>query len=265
MTEQGSARPLAAAHGSLAFGVAPARPGTIFVLALAGGVTMGPREGRTVLFGRNRDDVHVCVGEDDRQVSRHHGTLTHRSGRWWMTNTGKRPIQLPGSRLLYVDEEEVPVIDGYTPVFVGGSTGRRHLLELYVTGPGGEVPAAYHREVTQPPRTWRLQDEERLVLAVLGQRYLQHETRPQPLSWRQTADQLVELDPDGGWTPKRVEHLVTAVRTRLSRGGIQGLTREEVGEPVGNALNDNLLRELMLSTTLIPPDLALLDGAAEPF
>lgn len=41
-----------------------------------------------------------------------------------------------------------------------------------------------------------------------------------------------------------------------------GLTKAEVGEPVGNALNDNLLRELVLSTTLVPPDLGLLD---DPF
>ncbi|HZE33282.1 MAG TPA: hypothetical protein VE198_17815 [Actinoallomurus sp.] len=31
-------------------------------------------------------------------------------------------------------------------------------------------------------------------------------------------------------------------------------------EPVGNALNHNLLRELLLSTALVPPDLAVLDG-----
>lgn len=38
---------------------------------------------------------------------------------------------------------------------------------------------------------------------------------------------------------------------------------EEVGEPVGNTLNDNLLTELVQSTTLVPPDLALLDGEVE--
>ena len=54
------------------------------------------------------------------------------------------------------------------------------------------------------------------------------------------------------------EHAVTAIRTRMSRGGVPGLTREEVGEPVGNALNDNLIRELVLSTTLVPPDLEML-------
>jgi hypothetical protein len=52
---------------------------------------------------------------------------------------------------------------------------------------------------------------------------------------------------------------VGAVRTRLAKDGVAGLTREEVGEPVGNVLNDNLMRELLLSTTLVPPDLALLD------
>ncbi|MEE4598003.1 hypothetical protein V2J94_40110 [Streptomyces sp. DSM 41524] len=39
------------------------------------------------------------------------------------------------------------------------------------------------------------------------------------------------------------------------------LTREEVGEPVGNALNDHLIRALMMPTTLVPPDLALIDAA----
>lgn len=54
--------------------------------------------------------------------------------------------------------------------------------------------------------------------------------------------------------------MVAAIRARLSREGVPGLVREEVGEPVGNALNDNLMRELVLSTTLVPPDLALIDA-----
>ncbi len=122
------------------------------------------------------------------------------------------------------------------------------------------MPAAGARRpgTVQQPLLWRLDDDERRVLTVLGQRYLLHEHRPQPLSWRQAADQLAELQPDAGWTPKRVEHAVTAIRTRMSKGGVPGLTREEVGEPVGNALNDNLIRELVLSTTLVPPDLELL-------
>jgi hypothetical protein len=85
------------------------------------------------------------------------------------------------------------------------------------------------------------------------------EAHPQPLTWRQAYEHLNDLKPDAGWTAKKVEHKVTTVRDRLSRGGVPGLTREEVGEPVGNTLNQNLIRELMESTTLVPPDLALLD------
>lgn len=57
------------------------------------------------------------------------------------------------------------------------------------------------------------------------------------------------------WTTRTAEaapHRVAGVRNRLSREGVAGLTREEVGEPVGNALNDNLFAELLLSTTLVP-------------
>ena len=254
-------RVLPAVHGSLAYGVPVSAPGTIFALAIAGGIAVAPREDRTVLFGRNRDDVHVCVGEDDRKVSRRQGMVVRKRGHWWVHNTGKLPIRLPGSRLLFPTADPVPLAEGYTAVFLRGTGEREHLVELYVTGPGGDRPASLHRDVTEPPRVWRLSEEERLVLVALGQRYLLQEARPQPLSWRQVAEELTELQPDAGWTSKRVEHLVVRVRTRLSRtGGVAGLTREEVGEPVGNALNDNLVRELVLSTSIVPPDLALLDG-----
>lgn len=246
-------------HDSLAFGVPESVPGTIFVLAVRGGIQMRPKEGRSILFGRNSDDVHVCVGVDDRGVSRRHGALVHTDGRWWVRNTGRLPIRLPGSRLLFRGEEPVPLTTGYSPLFVRGAAGRDHLLEVYVAQQAGDRPGARPRDETQPPRLWRLDDDERAALVVLGQRYLRHDAHPQPLAWRQAADQLAELYPDAGWTPKRVEHHVAAVRTRLSAAGVAGLTREEVGEPVGNLLNHNLLRELMLSTTLIPPDLSLLD------
>ena len=73
-----------------------------------------------------------------------------------------------------------------------------------------------------------------------------------------------ELRPGERWTHKRVEHLIVAVRARLSKGGVRGLTREEVGEPVGNALNHNLIRELMESTSIVPPDLDLISLPDEP-
>lgn len=246
-------------HDSLAFGVPRSTPGAIYALAISGGFAVGPREGRRVLFGRNKPEVHVCIGEDDRRVSRQHGLLTCQDGKWWVSNTGRLPIRLAGSQLLFSNEESLPLAAGYTPLFVPGTRGREHLLELYVTGDDGSRPAPRPGDVTEPPRTWRLQPDERLALVVLGQRYLLHEGDPQPLGRQQAADQLTELQPTAGWTARKVEHTITAVRTRLSRAGVLNLTREEVGEPVGNKLNDNLLRELLMSTTLVPPDLRLLE------
>jgi hypothetical protein len=54
------------------------------------------------------------------------------------------------------------------------------------------------------------------------------------------------------------------VRERLShpdyRPRVEGLLRDEaLGEPLGNALNDNLIRALLQSTTLVPQDLERLD------
>lgn len=247
-------------HGSLAFGMQASPPGSISALSVTGGITLRPKEGRTLLFGRNRPDVHVCIGEDDRRVSRQHGLLTHRQGRWWVANMGRMPIRLPNSQLLFSESEQVPLATGYTPLFVRGSEHREHLLELFVVGPDGDRPVSRPGELTEKPRTWRLTADERLVLVVVGQRYLLHEAGPRPLTRQQAADQLADLQPDRGWTAKKVEHAVTEVRNRLSVAGVYGLVREEVEEPVGNSLNDNLMKELVLSTTLVPPDLALLDG-----
>jgi hypothetical protein len=250
---------LARDHESLALGVPRAVPGAIYALAVSGGVSLAPREGSAIRFGRNRPDVEICVGEDDLRVSRQHGRLTRSEGHWWVHNTGQLPIRLPSTQWLSSQEEPVPLAEGYTPLFIRGSRNREHLLELFVAGPGGEHPVARPGDVTQPPRRWRLTEDERLVLVVLGQRYLLHEPNPQPLARQQVADRVGELRSDALWNVKRVERTIAEVRFRLSSGGVHGLVREEVGEPVGNSLNDNLLRELVGSTTLVPPDLALLD------
>jgi hypothetical protein len=251
------AEPLSPSIGSLARGVWSTAPGTIVAKSVDGGITVGPRPGRSVLFGRNADEVHVCIGADDRRVSRRHGELRCDGGRWWLRNIGKALIRLPDRRL-FPDEEPVPLAEGYTPVFLPGT--REHLLEVYVIGRTGDSRAADHARVTIAPSTWPLSAEEKLALVVLGQRYLLHEPNPQPLTWRQAADQLGELRPPASqWSAKRVEHLVGRVRARLSRAGVAGLTREEVAGNVGNALNHNLLTELVRSTTLVPPDLRRLE------
>ncbi|MGW0521311.1 FHA domain-containing protein [Crossiella sp. NPDC003009] len=250
---------LPAGHHSLAWGVrANEVPGTLHVLSVTGGITVGPREGRQIVFGRNRPDVHVCVGEHDRRISRHQGALTRRGDRWWISNLGRLPLRLPGARLLCNQDEPIPLAAGYTPLFVRGTSGREHLLEVHVRAQDGEGPDIQHGASTSPPHTWALTPAEKLALVVLGQRYLLHELYPNPLSWRQAAEHLKEIRPEEDWTQKKVEHLVLGVRNRLSRGGVPGLTREEVGEPIGNTLNHNLIRELMENTTLVPPDLGLL-------
>jgi hypothetical protein len=50
-----------------------------------------------------------------------------------------------------------------------------------------------------------------------------------------------------------------AVRKRLSAAGVRGLTREEVGDPVGNKLKDNVIQELLATATLLPQDLTPLE------
>src|SRR5579875_1797135 len=73
---RGMIRQLGVTHGSLAYGVAPAAPHSIFVLSMTGGVGVAPGE-RTARFGRNRLEVDVCVGEDDQKISRRHGELAY--------------------------------------------------------------------------------------------------------------------------------------------------------------------------------------------
>lgn len=244
--------------GSLARGLPPAPAGTLFVLGQRGGIRVGPDTPFTVVFGRNEPEVHVCVGEDDPRMSRQHGILRREGSRWTIRNTGQVPIRFPGSQLVLSGHEE-PLPVAYTPLFIRTAPGREHLLEVRIAGPTPAAAQVGHDASTRVPDVWKLSAREHLVLVVLGQRYLRHEAHPQPLTWGGVADALRERQPGAGWTPKRAEHVVGTVRERLAHRNIAGLTREEVGEPVGNALNHNLLVEMLLSATLVPPDLRLLD------
>lgn len=244
--------------GSLARGLPPSPQGTLYALGDRGGISVAPTARFTVIFGRNHAEVHVCVGEDDPRVSRQQGLLRCDGKRWTIRNVGHVPIRFPGSQLLLSDQEE-PLPVAYTPLFIRTEPGREHLLEVRIAAAPPTPSAVCHDDSTRTPATWQLSERERLVLVMLGERYLRHEAHPQPLSWSQVAEQLGELQPQAGWTAKQAEHVVSAVRNRLARNGVPGLTRDEVGEPVGNVLNHNLLFELLLSTTLVPPDLRLLD------
>ncbi|OLT11335.1 hypothetical protein BJF78_26985 [Pseudonocardia sp. CNS-139] len=237
---------------------------TLIAQSIGGGITLAAREGRTVLFGRQADEVHVCVGADDQGVSRKHGAITYEHGRWHVHNTGRRPMHLP-SGALFPNAEPVPLAAGYTALFVSGSGQRRHLLELFVVGSDGSLPRPRHDDGTHSPASsaWPLSSSERLALTVLGRRYLRNEPNAQPLARQEAAEELTQLDPDGGWTYKRVEHRANDVRKRLSARGVPGLTAKEVPSPIGNQLNHNLLVELVRSGTLGPADLARLDDWAD--
>lgn len=257
-TPAGGVQLLPAGTGSLVRGLPPAPRGTLFALGERGGISVSPTARFTVIFGRNEPEVHVCVGEHDLRVSRKQGMLRSDGNRWTIHNVGHVPIRFPGSQLLLKGQEE-PLPVAYTPLFIRTEPGREHLLEVRIAGAAVKPSTPCHDQRTENPPIWKLSDRERLVLVVLGQRYLRHEAHPQPLSWNQVAEQLAEVQPQVGWTAKRAEYVVGTVRNRLAQQGIHGLTRLEVGEPVGNALNHNLVLELLLSTTLVPPDLRLLD------
>lgn len=242
---------------SLAVGVPPAPPGTIFALAAGGGFAV-PRRKFTLHFGRDTEDVHVPIGINDPYVSRLHGVLVCDGRDWWVRNEGRLPIQLPDTMLL--SGHERPVGPGYTPMFIGLAKRTLHLLEVHVVG----VRSTDHGEPqsrTKSPDLHDLNYKERLVLTALAQRYLRQEPYPQPLSWRQLADDLNRRQDETHWTAGSVAHVVGDVRRRLAEGSdpVPGLRVEDgVAEPVGNTLNHNLIQALLRSTTLMPSDLCLL-------
>ncbi|MDX3387163.1 FHA domain-containing protein [Streptomyces niveiscabiei] len=247
---------------SLARGVPPTAPGTLHARTVTGELSAPPRQGLTVRFGRGEEpDVDLGVGVDDLRVSRRHGELTYRQGRWWLRNTGQQLVRLPRGLMVHLATEPVPLATGYTPLFVKGSGYREHLVELYVTGHDDQGPVSRRRAETVRPRTWPLDDDERLLLVVLGQRYLLYEEDPRPLTYRQAAERLAHLRPEGRWNERRIEFRVEAVRRRLHGTGFTYplLHDKAEGRPADNRLLHNLIRGLVESTTLVPPDLDLME------
>ena len=242
--------------------IPPPAPGSVVVAALGDSVTMPPKEGRQLVFGRNRPEVHVCVGEDDLTVSRYQGTVTFSAGRWWLRNTGNQAIRVGESRRLTTDDDAVPLAEGYTSLLVEGSRGRLHPVEALVLGTAtGKKPRP--GDPTMPVRAWELQPEERLAVVVLAQAYLRSEPSPQPVSWTRAAALMTEVDPGRGWTEKRVEHRVRALRLRLAACGVHGLLQPEVGGS-GDVLKHNLIKELIATNTISSKDLGLIDSEGRP-
>lgn len=251
---------------SLARGVTPAQPGTLHARSATDGIEVAPLPGLTVRFGRgpgddgDGGDVELYVGRRDHGVSRRHGELTYLEGGWTLRNTGQQALRLPRGLLLRPDSDRSPLAAGYTPVFVKGSGFREHLVELYVVRPEPLRPA--DPAGRPPPAAWALSDDERLVLVVLGQRYLRHEPDPRPLPYRQAAEVLAILRPGERWGAQDVARRVEVVRRRLAGIGayLSALRDEQSPEARDRTPDHRLLTDLVAATALVPPDLGLLDG-----
>jgi hypothetical protein len=247
--------------GSPADRVPGAPPGTIVVLGAEGGYAVPPRR-YTLLFGRDREGVHVPVGADDPVVSRKHGvfTCTGHDGGWWLRNTGRLPIELLDGALILTGHEML-MESGYTTLIISSSRHRSHLVEVrVVSGNDQWARATADVPTADPDVVYELAPQERLVLTALGRRYLEgHDSYPLPLTWEQTAE-VANASPYSfkTWTEKSAANAVARVRDRLHQQGVHGLTREEVGEQVGTTLSHNLIRELIKTVTLEAQDLELL-------
>jgi hypothetical protein len=267
------ARRLPPATPTLSAGVPPAPRGALYALSAHGGYVVPPRR-FTLVFGRgeNEDDVHVPIGVDDRFVSRYHGRIMGDGREWWLRNTGGLPIRmLTGAEL--TKDQEILLDEGYHPMWIGASPGRRHLLEVVVVGPDQPTVHSAPGGSTETPPRYQLTDEELLVLTALAQRYLRNLPHRQPVAWKQVADDLNRLPAHRIWTEKTVANVVGRVRVRLSLPphkrpadhglpAVPGLLADEFGQPLGNTINDNLVQALLRTTTLRTEHLALLPPEA---
>lgn len=214
-------------------GRVPTAPlGSVFVLAADGGFAAPPTPGFEVVFGRKEPDVHVCIGPDDPRMSRFQGRVIRGAGEWRLRNEGRLPIRLPRSRFL-LSGNEVPLDEGYSPLFIRTSSRREHLLEVRIVGTG----------LPEDRDGWELDENERLVLTALATRYLRQEPQPRPQPWDQVAADLnAAMGTRSDWTHKQAANVALKVRDRL-----------------GARLDDHqLIQELLRSATLRPPDLRLL-------
>jgi hypothetical protein len=235
--------------------------GTIFVVGPEAGFAVPPCA-YTLLFGRDREDVHVAVGVDDPTVSRRQGvfTCTGPDGDWRLRNTGKLPIQLPDGTLMLTGHTRI-IEPGYTPLLIHSPGRGSHLIEvLLVGGHDRQLPRSTTTAPEVDPETvYELSAQERLVVTALAKRYLQGDRYPLPMTWEETA-RLANASPHATrtWSSRTVAHTVENLRERLHRRGVRGLLREELGEPVGSMINVNLIRELIRTVTLTTADLDLL-------
>lgn len=247
---------------SLAGGVAEGQPPrTLYLQTSTGGYRATIDSHFTVVFGRNEPDVHVCVGASDQSVSREHGSVRTDGTGWILRNHGRLPLLLPGSRQL-LKEHEHRLPDGYTPVFIRTGRHSAHLIEVLVTARPTQVSTSRPEAPTVHDRV-ALDRTERRLLVVLSQHYLRGDDHPQPRSWKEVAEELNELDGGSSWTASRAAHVVERIRTRAASSGVPGITQAEGLRASDNTIKHNLITGLLMSGTLVPPDLREIGEATD--
>lgn len=91
---------------------------------------------------------------------------------------------------------------------------------------------------TYNPDARDLDDEERLVLTCLAQRYLRNDPHLQPLPWTQVAFELSELRPAEKWDWRKAARIVARVRKRLSETyHVTGIMEEKDTPSIGTTIN----------------------------
>lgn len=249
------------------------RTGTLRVLEPADGLIVSPTEGMVLWFGRNRPDVHICVGADDLGVSRRHGTLEYTAGSWWVRTLGARPVRVGRDHVVLRGDEPVPLPDGRTSLQVEGlDPNEVHVLRVVVVGPAAAPrPVCGARTRTKGVRGHPLDPVERMVTTVVAQRLLRHDPGAALLTSGEAAEELEALrsgpaDPRLGprpWTSRRVEHLLRRLRGRLAAAGVAGLVPEPGTTGYDSVYRRTLVDELVRSGTLTAADLRLLDPDEE--
>jgi hypothetical protein len=259
------------------------QPGTLRVLEPEENkhLIVSPVEGMVVRFGRNRPEVHICIGPDDLGVSRLHGTLEFRDGCWWVRATGARSVRLGHNYELRSGADPVPLADGRTSLQVDGTNPNEvHVLRVEIAAGRPEVRRPHSgrcdgRTVQRVDRSpYRLEPGEGLVLTVVALRRLRDPDAPL-LTSREAVVELevlrvkkprLEGTPPRPWTVKMVEHRISRVRNRLAKG-VKGLTPEpgEIGHD--DHYRRKLVDELIRTRTLTLDDLRRLgiddeDGGA---
>lgn len=233
---------------------APAPVGTLFVLSDDGGYAAAPARANRLILGRNTEDVHVTIGAGDGRISRQHATLRSDGRTWLLQNDGRLPIRIPDVPEL-LHGHEAPLSPGYTPLYLSGT--HRHVVEILVSE-GRATPPVVRPQTSTTDLRWPLTNRERLVLVAMFQNYLERSDNPRPLSWSETSNELNDVPgQEGKWNDRKAEYVVEGLRKKLTEADRAAVNVESVPPEV---IRLNLLRYLLETATLVPPDLRLLKG-----